>query len=94
MLAWLPIGLKILGMLPGIITAVETLVKDKKGPDKQDAAIALLGNLLTDAEQLYGKPVLDVPEVESAVRSAIDAVVHVQNVLAKYKAQQSSPANA
>jgi hypothetical protein len=46
------------------------------------------------AEGVSGQDLLDDAEVESATRDVIDAIVHLDNLIAKKKAQRAAAAPA
>lgn len=69
------------------------LLQAKTGKEKQDAALKLIMSSVTLTEGVVGKDLLNDAEVQAATRSVIDAVVALQNVLAKKRAA-SSPTEA
>ena len=83
---WVSIGLRIAPLIVTAIEAVERLVKGK-GREKQDAAVAAIAAALEAIEAGAGRDLLDDAEVEAAMRAAIDAVVAVQNVIARKRQQ-------
>ena len=81
-MAWITLGMK---LLPYIVEAVHWVEKfiTTKGKYKQDAAVYLVKSVLGIAEAGTAKDLLDDDEVEAATRKVIDAVVSLQNVVAK-----------
>jgi hypothetical protein len=67
-------------MIAAAVQAVEKLVA-KPGPQKQDAALELVAELLPLVEASVGRELLDDADVQAAVRAAIDAVVRLNNVI-------------
>lgn len=81
-MAWVAIGLKILPLIIGAIQSVEHLLSGLHGKDKQDAAIDMISAFLIATEGATGRDLLNDNDVRAAARSAIDAVVALQNVIA------------
>jgi len=79
---WTAQGLALVPMIGQVIALVEAL-KTLKGSQKQDAAVDLMRAILQAGEEATGRDLLNNEEVEKAVRAAIDAIVALQNVLAK-----------
>lgn len=84
-MGWISVGFRILPFILAAIPAVEKFVKGK-GKEKQDAAIEMVATMLTAVEGAAGKDLLDDADVEAATRAAIDAIVALQNIIAKKKA--------
>ncbi len=82
---WITLGLKLYPLIAMAVSVVEK-VAHAKGKDKQDAAVEAVGVGLEVLEAGLGKDLLDNAEVQLALRGAIDAYVHLQNVVAKAKA--------
>lgn len=72
--------MKLVPLIVSAVQAVEGLVTDKKGKAKQDAAVDMVRSLMPLIEGYVGRDLLDDTAVAAAVRSTIDAVVHLQNV--------------
>lgn len=83
---WIALGTRIVPYIVMAIQAVEQLAGAKKGKEKQDAAMTVLAAGLGAVEAGLNKDLLDDAEVQQAVRAAIDAYVHLQNVIAKARA--------
>jgi hypothetical protein len=83
---WVTLGTRLLPFIVMAVQAVEKLAGAKKGQEKQDAAIELIGHGLNAVEAGLEKDVIDVPEVQDAMRDAISAYVKLQNAIAKAKA--------
>lgn len=77
---------KLFPLIVAAVQSVESLLSDKKGKAKQDAAVDMVGTLLPLVESYVGKDLLKDGEVQKAVRAAIDAVVALQNVVAAVRA--------
>jgi hypothetical protein len=79
---WIALGMK---LLPFIVEAVQWVEKfiTQKGQYKQDAAVYMVRSILGVAEQGANKDLLNDDDVESATRKVIDAVVALQNVIAR-----------
>lgn len=82
---WLSIGLRVIPFIFAAVTAVEKFVKGT-GQEKQTAAVEMVAALLESAEGVSGKELLDDEAVKQAAKEAIDAIVALQNVIAKRKA--------
>lgn len=54
-----------------------------KGKEKQDAVIKLAKAAVEEYNDYAAKAHLNVPAVEAATRAVIDAIVNLQNVIAK-----------
>ncbi len=78
-MAWLASVVKWIPLIVTSVTAVERL-STKKGKEKQDEAIALIGDLVPLVEASVGRDLLDEGEMQRAIRTVIDAIVHMQNV--------------
>jgi len=70
-------------LIPLVLTAVEAVERfaGKKGKEKQDAAVDLVGRLVPLIEDQIDKEVVDEAEVQDALRKVIDAVVALMNVI-------------
>ena len=81
-MGWLSLGLK---LLPFIVEAVNWVEKfiTAKGKYKQDAAIYMVRSSLAVAEVGADRDLLNDDDVETATRTVIDAVVALQNLIAK-----------
>ena len=81
-MAWLSLGMK---LLPYIVDAVQWVEKfiTTKGQYKQDAAIYMVKSSLAVAESGADRDLLNDDDVETATRKVIDAVVALQNLIAK-----------
>ena len=73
--------LKLVPVIVAAVQAVETLLTNKKGKEKQDAAVDMVRTLLPLVEGYVGQDLLDDAQVQLAVRAAIDAVVALQNTV-------------
>ena len=81
-MGWLSLGLK---LLPWIVEAVQWVEKfiSAKGSRKQDAAVYMIKSFVGVAESATARNLLDDDEVEAATRQVINAVVALQNLIAK-----------
>lgn len=79
-MSWITGALKLFPLILSAVHAVERM-SSKKGKDKQDEAIALVGDLVPLIEASIGRDVVNEAEVQSAIRKVIDAVVTLQNVV-------------
>ena len=86
-MGWLVIGFKLVPLIIGAVQAVERLVSGAKGKDKQDAAVDMVGAMLATIEGATGRELLDDAAVQEATRQVIDAVVALQNCIAKRAAK-------
>ena len=87
-MGWVTIGLKLLPFIVEAVNWVEKFVA-RKGQAKQDAAIALVVSMLGIAEAALERDILSDSEVEDAARKTIDAVVALQNIIARKQAESS-----
>lgn len=83
---WISLGIKIYPLIAMAVHMVEKVAGAKRGKEKQDAALEAIAVGLNLLETGVGKDLIDDPEVNAALRAAVDAYVHVQNVIAKKKA--------
>lgn len=88
-MGWVTIGMKLLPLIVEAVNWVEKFVL-RKGKAKQDAAIQLCLSMLTITEATLDKDILEDSEVEDAARKTIDAVVALQNLIAKKQSGSSS----
>jgi hypothetical protein len=86
-IAWLGMGIK---LLPYIVEAVRWVEKfiTTKGKYKQDAAVYMVKSILGVAEVGTDRDLLDDEAVEKATREVIDAVVALQNVVARFRGKR------
>ena len=87
-MGWVTIGLKLLPFIVEAIGWVEKFVT-RKGQEKQDAAIKMCVSMLGIAEAALEKDILEDSEVEEAARKTIDAVVSLQNIIARKQAESN-----
>ncbi len=83
------LALKIAGVIVPAVRAIEAIaaaIATLRGQGKQDAAVDLVKGMIEALELGAGRDVLDDAEVEAALRAAIDAIVHLQNVVATKQA--------
>jgi hypothetical protein len=85
---WVEMGLKIFPLIVGAIHAVESLISNKKGKDKQDAAIEAFGAMIKALELTSEKELLNEEEFKILLRKLIDDYVAVQNFVAEFKANK------
>ena len=78
-MGWVTGALKLIPLIITAVSAVERLTTAKKGKEKQDEAIALIGDLVPLIEASIGRDVVNEAEVQGAIRKVIDAVVVLQN---------------
>ena len=81
---------KLLPLITMAISAVETL-SGKKGKEKQDAAIDLIGQFVPLAEAQVGHDLLNEAAVQDAIRKVIDAKVALMNVIRDVQARGQAP---
>lgn len=77
----------LLKLIPVIVTAVKLVegMLSKKGKEKQDAAVLLVGEIIPLIEGSIEKELLNEQTVQSALRDTIDAIVKLMNVITKIK---------
>lgn len=91
-IAWKTLGRFAVGIIDAVVpgvAAVEALAESipgMKGKTKQDAVVALVTNALKVAEDVSARDLANDPEVETATRAVIDAVVAFNNIVAKKQA--------
>ena len=81
-MGWLSLGLKLLPFIVEAGSWVEKFIT-AKGKYKQDAAIYMVRSSLAVAEVGADRDLLNDDDVETATRTVIDAVVALQNLIAK-----------
>ena len=84
---WVGLGMK---LLPYIVEAVQWVEKfvQRKGKQKQDAAVYMTKSILGLVETATHRDLLDDDEVEASTRKVIDAVVSLNNLLTRKLADQ------
>lgn len=83
---------KVFPLIISAVKAVERFNDGRKGKDKQDAAVQLVGDLLPAVEAGIGRDVIDDAKVQDAMRKVIDAVVALMNVISDASAKRVAPA--
>jgi hypothetical protein len=89
-MGWLNLGIKLLPVIITAVQAVERLAGAKKGKDKQDAAIGLVGDIVPFLEASIGRDVVSEAAVQDEIRKVIDAYVGLENVIADIKAKRAA----
>lgn len=89
---WITGALKLFPLIVSAVSAVEKFGDAKKGKEKQDAAIDLVGDLAPILEAGVGRDVINEADVQSAIRKVIDAVVALQNVVRDVVARRAAAA--
>ena len=86
-MGWITLGMKLLPYIVEAVTWVEKFITEQ-GQRKQDAAVYMVKSILGIAESASARDLLDDDDVEAATRKVIDAVVALQNVVAKKHASE------
>ena len=84
-------------LIPLVVVAVQSIERfctDRKGKDKQDAAIDMVRTLIPVLEGYVGRDVLDDQHVERLLRAAIDAIVALQNAIDAARKLRAQPGEA
>lgn len=81
--------LKVIALVPVVVSSVEKLFTAGKGKAKQDAAVSILGDMVSALEFGVERDLLDKVAAQDALRKVIDAVVAFQNVLASLRRQKA-----
>jgi hypothetical protein len=81
-MGWIALGAKLLPFIVEAVSWVEKFIT-QKGRQKQDAAVYMVKSALNLVERGVNKDLLDDDDVEAATREVIDAVVALQNLIAK-----------
>lgn len=89
---WVTSALKLFPLIITAVSAIERIASAKKGTEKQDEAIAMVGDLVPLIEGGIGRDVVDEADVQIAIRKVIDAVVALQNVVRDVMARRASMA--
>ena len=79
---WLSLGLKLVPIIMGAIRTVEN-TSTKKGEDKRTDALQTIDAFVSSLEGSCNATVTQVGDVRDAVKKVIDALVELQNVIAK-----------
>lgn len=82
---WLTFVPKIIPLVIQAVHIVELLKGDKKGKDKQDAALEGIKEAIKAVEFGLDKDILDEEEFQKLLRRLIDDYVAIQNFIAKFK---------
>lgn len=85
---WVEVAVKLLPLVGSAIRIVENLFGNKSSKEKQDAAVEIVGEMITALELSFDKELLDVPEFQILLRKLIDDAVAIQNFVAQWKANQ------
>ena len=85
-MGWLALGMKLLPYIVEAVNWVEKFVTEK-GQRKQDAAVYMVKSTLNLVESGANRNILDDDQIEAATRSVIDAVVHLQNLVAEKRSE-------
>jgi hypothetical protein len=83
---WITLGTRLIPYIVMAVQAVEQLATTKKSQEKQDAAVDILGAGLGALEVGLDRELLDNDDVQDALRTTINAVVKLQNVVAQARA--------
>lgn len=76
---------KIISVIPMVVNLVEKLSGDKKGKDKQNAAVDGIADFINTLEVTFGKELMDEVEFQEIIRSLIDDYVRAMNFAKKFK---------
>ena len=88
-MGWVNGALKLIPLVIAAVNAVERM-SGKKGKEKQDEAISLVGELVPVIEASIGRDVVNEADVQAAIRKVIDAVVALQNVVRDVVSRRAS----
>lgn len=89
---WVSGALKLIPLIITAVSAVERFGTAKKGKEKQDAAIDLVGEFLPMIENSIGRDIVNESTVQDAIRKVIDAAVALQNCVRDVIAKRASVA--
>jgi len=81
-MGWIALGMRLFPFIVEAVSWVEKFIT-QKGRRKQDAAVYMVKATLGLVEQGTGRDLLDDDEVEEATRKVIDAIVALNNLVAK-----------
>lgn len=88
MMKWVDLVFRVIPYIVAAVAGVERILTGAPGKQKQDAAVELVGTMLEAIEGIVRKDLLENDEVQKALRAAIDAVVALQNAIAKVRPPQ------
>ena len=91
-MTWITGALKLIPLIITAVSAIERVASAKKGKEKQDEAIAMVGDLVPLIEGSIGRDVVNEKDVQDAIRKVIDAVVALQNVVRDVVARRAAMA--
>ena len=77
--------LKIIAMLPSIISGVETVYAGLKGDQKQQTVRDFIGTSLNIAEAISAKDIVDNDAFQDGLKQANDGIVKMLNASVWYK---------
>jgi hypothetical protein len=89
---WVTGALKLLPLIVSAVSLIERMAGAKSGKEKQDEAIAMVGEFVPLVEGTIGRDVVNESSVQDAIRKVIDAVVALQNVVRDVMAQRAATA--
>lgn len=70
----------------GVVEAIARSIPQLRGKAKQDAVVEIVKQSLATAESFAGRELVDDAEIEAATRGVVDAVVALNNIIAKKSA--------
>ena len=85
-MGWIALGMKLLPYIVEAVQWTEKFIKGK-GKYKQDSAVYMVKSILGIVEQGTNRDLLDDDEVEASTRKVIDAIVSLNNLLARKRNQ-------
>lgn len=85
---WITGAIKLVPLVLTAVDTVERLTTAKKGRDKQDAAVDLVGQLVPMVEATIDREVVNEASVQDALRKVIDAIVALLNVVRDVQAKR------
>ena len=88
-MGWIVLGIKLLPLIVESVQAIERVVTGRKrGKEKEDAAVAMVHAILNTVEVGLDKDLLNDQDVNKATRGVMQAIVMLENVIARRKAAQ------
>lgn len=81
---WLKVITKVVTIIPMVVNLVEKLAGDKKGKEKQDAAVDGIKDIVAGLEFTFGKEIVNEDKFQELVRQFIDTYVAMQNFASDY----------
>jgi hypothetical protein len=76
---FLKLFLRSIALVPSLVQGIESLYGAKTGPQKKDAALAIVASSLNMADAVSSKQIADAPKFTAGLNLIVDGVVQCLN---------------